>query len=149
MLARIFIVAVSLLVATGVLLVVIGPEERETQLVESPTLASAWTIRQIHDSYLDIKDEHVRVQGFASMSAQSFWILNGMTRDSEDRMTSLSDTAPGSPILRLWLSWKDWTDNPGFEASGEITASCQVGALFWDTSGHNLDGVKLDDCELS
>ena len=113
-----------------------------------PTLASAWTVRQIHDSYLDIKDEHVRVQGFASMSAQDFWILNGMTHDSEDRMTSLSDTTPGSPILRLWLSWKDWTDNPGFEASGEITVICQVGALYLDTSGYNLDGVELDDCEL-
>ena len=71
-----------------------------------------------------------------------------MTRDSEDRMTGLSDVTPGSPILRLWLSWKDWTDNPGFEASGEITAICQVGALFLDTSGHNLDGVKLGRCEL-
>ena len=63
-------------------------------------------------------------------------------------MTGLSDTEPDGRIRWLCLSWKDWADNPGFEASGDIAAICQVGSRYWDTSGNDLSGIRLDDCEL-
>ena len=135
-----------------IVLVAVGEEEPDSKvstIAQQPIeIPPAWSISEVHEHYNDIKGERLRITGFAGMSGQDFWILQGMTHHREDQMTPLNEIVSANASLWLWLSWADWTDNPGFEASGNITARCKVGNWQFDSSGNGLDGIEMNDCEL-
>ena len=114
---------------------------------EEPT-GPTLTISDVHDSHEQLKGQRVLVTGFAGMSAQQFWVLNGMSRDKRDRLTALDNISAGKN-QRLWLSWNNWASNPGFEESGTLVVACTVGPWFWDISGYELHGIEMEKCELS
>ena len=99
------------------------------------------TVSDIYSSYSDIEGEKVVVSGFAVMSAQEYWILDGKGRTA---FTPLGDTGYADAIVHLW--WDDWTGT-GFKESGEITAVCEVGSRARANEWvHSPSEIRLEDC---